>query len=125
LLPTVRLVNGIAALAVHDPRLPLDQAAALMQEAAQEMDVADIQTTDDGIDVLGANGAIARADDLASAIEQACTALLADGGELITLLLAPDDATAVDSDALEEKLGAEVLVYPADGLGTLGHIGVE
>nr|VDG63784.1 Dihydroxyacetone kinase family protein [Streptococcus thermophilus] len=125
LLPTVRLVNGIAALAVHDPRLPLDQAASLMKEAAEEMDVADIQAADSGVEVVNSNGPIAEAADLPTAIEEACVTLLAGGGELVTLLLAPDDAAVVNRDALEEKLGAEVLVYPADGLATLGHIGVE
>ena len=59
------------------------------------------------------------------AVDKACRALLESGGELVTLLLESGAAEAVDVDALEDALEAEVLMYPADGLGTLGQIGVE
>lgn len=128
LLPTVRLVAGIAALAVHDPRQPVEQAAALMLEAASEMDVADIEASESGtgpIRVVGPHGVIAEGESVGEAVDKACRAMLVDGGEMVTILLAPHAAEELDADALEASLGAEVHVYPADGVGTLGQIGVE
>ena len=132
LLPTVRLVNGIAAVSVHDPRLPVAQAAELMREAAEEMAVADIVDSGNSIEVIAGGGAstngstaIASGEELEAVLIAACAAMLTGGGELVTLLLAPADAAVLDPDELEEKLDAEVVIYPADGLGSRGQLGVE
>ena len=125
LLPTVRLVNGIAAVSVHDPRLPVSEAAALMSEAAEEMAVADIVTTTNGVEVVTRDTLVARAATLTDAVREAATTMLDGGGELVTILVAPQDVAAVDVEVLEADLDAEVVVYPADGLGSTGQLGVE
>lgn len=125
LLPTVRLVNGIAAVSVHDPRLPVYEAAALMSEAAEEMAVADILTTTNGVEIVARDTLVVRAATLTDAVREAATTMLDGGGELVTILVAPRDVAAVDVEALEADLDAEVVVYPADGLGSTGQLGVE
>lgn len=126
-LSTTRLVGGIAALAVHDPRLPLEAAAAHMDEAADDMRAADIVGTAGGkiTVVTPVDGVLAEEETVQRAVDKACRAMLESGGELVTLLLESSLAAELDADALEDALDAEVLVYPADGLGTLGQIGVE
>lgn len=126
-LSTTRLVGGIAALAVHDPRLPLEAAAAHMDEAADDMRAADIVGTAGGkITVVApVDGVLAEEETVQRAVDKACRAMLESGGELVTLLLEPALSAELDADVLEDALDAEVLVYPADGLGTLGQIGVE
>lgn len=126
-LSTEKLVGGIAALAVHDPRQPLEAAAAQMDEAAADMRAADIVRTGDSeitVAALG-TGVVAADENVARAVDKACRAMLESGGELVTLLLDPDVASELDVEELEESLGAEILVYPADGLDVLGQIGVE
>ena len=127
ILSTMSLVGGIAALAVHDPRLPLEAAAAQMDEAAADMRAADIVRTAGGnITVVApVDEVLAEEETVQRAVDKACRAMLDAGGELVTLLLDSDAAEQLDPDALQEALDAEVLVYPADGLGTIGQIGVE
>lgn len=127
ILSTMSLVGGIAALAVHDPRLPLEAAAAQMDEAAADMRAADIVRTAGGhITVVApVDEVLAEEETVQRAVDKACRAMLDAGGELVTLLLDSDAAEELDPDALQETLNAEVLVYPADGLGTIGQIGVE
>lgn len=127
ILSTMSLVGGIAALAVHDPRLPLEAAAAQMDEAAADMRAADVVRTAGGnITVVApVDEVLAEEETVQRAVDKACRAMLDAGGELVTLLLDSNAAEELDPDALQETLNAEVLVYPADGLGTIGQIGVE
>ena len=127
ILSTMSLVGGIAALAVHDPRLPLEAAAAQMDEAAADMRAADVVRTAGGnITVVApVDEVLAEEETVQRAVDKACRAMLDAGGELVTLLLDSNAAEELDPDALAETLDAEVLVYPADGLGTIGQIGVE
>ena len=137
ILPTVRLVSGIAALSVHDPAQPLATAAFAMSEAAGEMRTALAFRAEKGALTLG--GAVARgdvvvtsrgehmliADEPMEAVERACRRLLEHGGEQVSILFDPNELRA---DALEElagKLGVDVMVYPADGLQACAEIGVE
>ena len=137
ILPTVRLVSGIAALSVHDPAQPLATAAFTMSEAAGEMRTALAFRAEKGALTLG--GAVAKgdvvvtsrgehlliADEPMEAVERACRRLLEHGGEQVTVLFDPSELRA---DALEElagKLGVDVMVYPADGLQACAEIGVE
>lgn len=137
ILPTVRLVSGIAALSVHDPAQPLATAAFAMSEAAGEMRTALAFRAEKGGLTLG--GAVARgdvvvtsrgehmliADEPMEAVERACRRLLEHGGEQVSILFDPNELRA---DALEElagKLGVDVMVYPADGLQACAEIGVE
>lgn len=137
LLPTVRLVSGIAALAVHDPDQPLATAAFTMSEAAGEMRTALAQRAEKGALLPG--GAVAKGDVIVTtrgefltmadtpfeAVEKACRRLLESGGEQVTVLYSPDALTAADLGGLEAKLGVEVMIYPADALGACAEIGVE
>ena len=137
ILPTVRLVSGIAALSVHDPAQPLATAAFTMSEAAGEMRTALAFRAERGALTLG--GAVAKgdvvvtsrgehlliADEPMEAVERACRRLLEHGGEQVSVLFDPSELRA---DALEElagKLGVDVMVYPADGLQACAEIGVE
>ncbi|WP_311389328.1 DAK2 domain-containing protein [Corynebacterium haemomassiliense] len=137
ILPTVRLVSGIAALSVHDPAQPLATAAFTMSEAAGEMRTALAFRAEKGALTLG--GAVAKgdvvvtsrgehlliADEPMDAVERACRRLLEHGGEQVSILFDPSELRA---DALEElagKLGVDVMVYPADGLQACAEIGVE
>lgn len=108
IVPTGRLVSGIAALSVHDPQAPVGVAAYTMSEAAASMRTAiltpaDVRTT------------------VEAAAEAACRELLAEGGEHVILLT----GTEVDVDKLDAALHVDVMAYPADGLGHLLEIGVE
>ncbi|MCT1412110.1 DAK2 domain-containing protein [Corynebacterium sanguinis] len=109
-LPTVRLVTGIAALAVHDAALDMDVAAETMAEAAEEMRTAVVEH---------ASGAPE------DAVAEACAHLLEGGGELISVLYDPVEIPSLDHDLLSTTLGAEVRIYPADSLGAIAEIGVE
>ena len=137
ILPTVRLVSGIAALSVHDPAQPLATAAFTMSEAAGEMRTALAFRAEKGALTVG--GAVAKgdvvvtsrgehlliADEPMEAVERACRRLLEHGGEQVSVLFDPSELRA---DALEElagKLGVDVMVYPADGLQACAEIGVE
>lgn len=137
ILPTVRLVSGIAALSVHDPAQPLATAAFTMSEAAGEMRTALAFRAEKGALTVG--GAVAKgdvvvtsrgehlliADEPMEAVERACRRLLEHGGEQVSILF---DSNELRADALEElagKLGVDVMVYPADGLQACAEIGVE
>lgn len=137
ILPTVRLVSGIAALTLHDPDQPLATAAFAMSEAAGEMRTAVAHRAPRAGLLLG--GAVAKgdvvvtthgelvlvADDAVEAIETTCRRFLERGGEQISILFDPEEVTARALDELGERLGVDTLTYPADGLGAIAEIGVE
>lgn len=140
LLPTVRLVSGIAALAVHDPDQPLATAAFTMSEAAGEMRTAVAHRAEKGALVPG--GAVGKGDVVVTsrgelllidespltAVAGACRRLLEGGGEQVTILFDPAGEAALTADELRDlapELGVDVMVYPADGLGACAEIGVE
>ena len=106
IVPTSRLVSGIAALSVHDPEAPIGVAAYTMTEAAAAMRTAIVATPTHSVE---------------EATEAACRRLLADGGEHVILLT----GTGVDVDKLDAALDVDVMAFPADGLGHLVEIGVE
>ena len=137
LLPTVRLVSGVAALSVHDPSQPLATAAFSMSEAAGEMRTAvahrapragllqggpvakgDIVVSTHGENILIADTPI-------QAVQETCRRLLARGGEQVTVFYNPKEFAAEQLAALERDLGVDVFAYPADGLGAIAEIGVE
>ncbi|MFC6146588.1 DAK2 domain-containing protein [Corynebacterium nasicanis] len=106
IVPTARLVSGIAALSVHDPEAPIGVAAYSMTEAAAAMRTAIVTTASASIE---------------DATVAACRELLAEGGEHVILLT----GTEVDVDKLDAALDVDVMAFPADGLGHLVEIGVE
>lgn len=108
IVPTGRLVSGIAALSVHDAQAPVGVAAYTMSEAAASMRTATV-TREDVTTTVEA------------AVEAACRILLAEGGEHVILLTGME----VDVEKLDEALHVDVMAFPADGLGHLVEIGVE
>ncbi|WP_304348935.1 DAK2 domain-containing protein [Corynebacterium frankenforstense] len=135
LLPTARLLSGIAALAVHDPGQPVGVAAYVMQEAAAGMRTAVLVRAEsarltpagpcarDDVLVLEGETVTAVAEDVAEAVESTCRRLLSAGGEQVSLLL----HESVDLDELElaERLGVDVMAFPAGDIDELVEIGVE
>ncbi|MEX3505241.1 DAK2 domain-containing protein [Corynebacterium sp. LK2510] len=136
-LPTVRLVSGIAALAVHDANQPLSTVAYTMSEAAGEMRTAALQRAE--IAGLVQGGAVSKGDlivvahgeislaptDPLAGVEFACRRMLEHGGEQVSILYAPEEFARFDADPLAAALDVDVLAYPADGLGAVAEIGVE
>ncbi|MER6196683.1 DAK2 domain-containing protein [Streptomyces sp. NPDC001586] len=114
-VPTRSAVQGLAALAVHDPDGSFDEDVVAMTAAAGatrygELAVAERQSfTSAGIcqagDVLGLiDGDVAViGTDLAETAEAVLERMLGSGGELVTLVLGPEVA-----DALAERLEAYV-----------------
>ncbi|MCX7541904.1 DAK2 domain-containing protein [Corynebacterium sp. P5848] len=148
ILPTARLVSGIAALAVHDPDQPVAVDSYAMAEAAGSMRTAVLQRAEKAaltlagpcsrgdILVTSGTGVLFVADDLQTALEQTCSRLLGRGGELVTLLLTDEAAAELDlarftdhlpgsNRSVEGGADVEVMVYPAEGLAHLAEVGVE
>lgn len=142
LVPTGRLVSGIAALAVHDPDAPLGVAAYAMAEAAGAMRTAVLDRA--GKAALTQAGPCAKGDIIATAmgeiilVAEEITEALADtarrllegGGEQVTVLATPEVVEELTPAALRSRLGragrdVEVIIYPAEGMEQLAEIGVE
>ncbi|MET7569853.1 DAK2 domain-containing protein [Streptomyces sp. NPDC005492] len=141
LIPTRSAVQGIAALAVHEPERRFDEDVVAMTSAAgatryAEVAVAERQSwTMAGIcqagDVLGlvdGDVAVIGADVTATA-RAVLDRMLAAGGELVTLVLG-DEAPADVADILEVHvretyLAVDTVVYRGGRQGALLLIGVE
>lgn len=141
LLPTMNLVRGLAAIAMHDPAQPLAVDTYAMAESATAMRVAQIvharraRLTQAGPcskdDILAQSGedVIAVGEDIMGTVIAACRRLLDPNGEQVTLLVDSD----LISEVTQEKVLAgmpphrnvDVIVYPADNLRCLVEIGVE
>ncbi|WP_329160561.1 DAK2 domain-containing protein [Streptomyces sp. NBC_01717] len=141
LIPTRAAVQGIAALAVHEPDRSFDEDVVAMTAAAGatrygELAVAERQSwTMAGIcqagDILGLiEGDVAViGEDVPSTARAVIDRMLAAGGELVTLVLGEDVPDAL-ADALEEHvregyLAVDTVVYRGGGQGTPLLIGVE
>ncbi|MFI8535937.1 DAK2 domain-containing protein [Streptomyces aquilus] len=141
LIPTRSAVQGIAALAVHEPGRRFDEDVVSMTSAAgatryAEVAVAERQSwTLAGIceagDVLGLiEGDVAViGSDVTSAAETVLDRMLSAGGELVTLVLG-DDAPDSIADHLEARvreayLAVDTVVYRGGRQGALLLIGVE
>ncbi|MGW7366252.1 DAK2 domain-containing protein [Streptomyces sp. NPDC054841] len=140
LIPTRSAVQGIAALAVHEPGRRFDEDVVAMTSAAGatrygELTVAERQSfTSAGVcqagDVLGlieGDVAVIGAD-LATTAETVLDRMLSAGGELVTLVL-PNDAPPELADRLETHvregyLAVDTLIYHG-GEGAPLLIGVE
>ncbi|MFJ4272999.1 DAK2 domain-containing protein [Streptomyces coelicoflavus] len=141
LIPTRSAVQGIAALAVHEPERRFDEDVVAMTSAAgatrhAEVTVAERQSwTTAGIcqagDVLGLiDGDVAVIG--ADVSEVAATVLdrmLSAGGELVTLVLG-DEAPQAVADRLEARvrdayLAVDTVVYRGGRQGALLLVGVE
>ncbi|MGC5002587.1 DAK2 domain-containing protein [Streptomyces sp. NBC_00353] len=141
LIPTRAAVQGIAALAVHEPDRSFDEDVVTMTAAAGatrygELAVAERQSwTMAGIcqagDILGLiEGDVAViGEDVPGTARAVIDRMLAAGGELVTLVLGEDVPDAL-ADALEEHvregyLAVDTVVYRGGGQGTPLLIGVE
>ncbi|OQR59795.1 dihydroxyacetone kinase [Streptomyces maremycinicus] len=141
LIPTRSAVQGIAALAVHEPDRRFDEDVVSMTSAAgatryAEVTVAERQSwTMAGIcqagDVLGLiDGDVAViGSDVAAAAETVLNRMLAAGGELVTLVLgdeAPEGvAERLEARVREAYLAVDTVVYRGGRQGALVLIGVE
>lgn len=129
ILPTARLVSGIAALAVHDAAQPLAADTYAMAEAAGSMRTAELARSGDDVVVTAGADIVLIAADIQSAVERAVTRLLHNGGELVTLLVTYEAERELDveklRETLEDRKNVEIMVYPAEGIDKLVEIGVE
>lgn len=102
IVPTAGLINGIAAVAVHDPHQPIAVDAYAMAEAAREVRTKTLDVPDE----------------LAAAVGS----MLASDGELVTILT----SVPVDGDELRRDYPeVEFDIYPAEGMDHMIEIGVE
>ncbi|MEU6356075.1 DAK2 domain-containing protein [Streptomyces sp. NPDC047072] len=141
LIPTRSAVQGIAALAVHEPERRFDEDVVQMTSAAgatryAEVAVAERQSwTMAGIcqagDVLGIiDGDVAViGSDVSATAESVLERMLSAGGELVTLVLG-DEAPEAVADRLEARvreayLAVDTVVYRGGRQGALLLIGVE
>ncbi|MDH6219337.1 DAK2 domain-containing protein [Streptomyces pseudovenezuelae] len=141
LIPTRSAVQGIAALAVHEPERRFDEDVVSMTSAAgatryAEVEVAERQSwTMAGIcqagDVLGLiDGDVAViGSDVTATAEAVLDRMLSAGGELVTLVLgddAPDSVTTrLEARVREAYLAVDTVVYRGGRQGALLLIGVE
>ncbi|MET9761700.1 DAK2 domain-containing protein [Streptomyces sp. NPDC006372] len=141
LIPTRSAVQGIAALAVHEPERRFDEDVVSMTSAAgatryAEVTVAERQSwTMAGIcqagDVLGLiDGDVAViGSDVTATAETVLDRMLAAGGEMVTLVLgdeAPDTvAEHLQGRVREGYLAVDTVVYRGGRQGSLLLIGVE
>ncbi|MER7055280.1 MULTISPECIES: DAK2 domain-containing protein [unclassified Streptomyces] len=141
LIPTRSAVQGIAALAVHEPERRFDEDVVAMTSAAgatrhAEVTVAERQSwTTAGIcqagDVLGlVDGDVAVIGaDVTQVAETVLDRMLAAGGELVTLVLgdgAPETVAAhLEARVREAYLAVDTVVYQGGRQGALLLIGVE
>ncbi|WP_330325035.1 DAK2 domain-containing protein [Streptomyces pseudovenezuelae] len=141
LIPTRSAVQGIAALAVHEPERRFDEDVVQMTSAAgatryAEVTVAERQSwTMAGIcqagDVLGLiDGDVAViGSDITLTAEAVLDRMLSAGGELVTLVLG-DEAPEIVAERLEVRvresyLAVDTVVYRGGRQGALLLIGVE
>lgn len=108
-LDTHTLVGGLAALAVHDPHNDFDDDLEEMADAVSVQRCA--ETT-------------------AGAMQDELDALLAEGGELVTILWSSPEVSEQQIDQLrahvaETRPDVELHDYRADGMGSAVEIGVE
>ncbi|MFF4350816.1 DAK2 domain-containing protein [Streptomyces sp. NPDC001530] len=141
LIPTRSAVQGIAALAVHEPERRFDEDVVAMTSAAgatryAEVAVAERQSwTMAGIcqagDVLGLiDGDVAViGSDITATAETVLDRMLAAGGEMVTLVLGDDAPDAIaarlESRVRESYLAVDTVVYRGGRQGALLLIGVE
>ncbi|MET7287563.1 DAK2 domain-containing protein [Streptomyces sp. NPDC005573] len=141
LIPTRSAVQGIAALAVHEPDRRFDEDVVQMTSAAgatryAEVVVAERQAwTSAGIcqagDVLGLiDGDVAViGPDVTATAETVLDRMLRAGGELVTLVTGDDTpetvATHLETRVRETYLAVDTVVYQGGHQGALLLIGVE
>lgn len=141
MLPSSSTVQGLAALAVHDPsRVAADDAFTMSEAAAStrwgslriapERALTLVGTCEpgDGLGLIG-HEVVVIAPDASEAGRRLLDQVLGVGGEMLTLLLgaaAPDGLADMLIDHVDRHHpGVEVLVYPGGQDGDLLQLGVE
>lgn len=141
IVPTQSVVQGLAALAVHDPDTSLSLAGFAMADAASAVRLARLEHAPHAAltlvgpcgagDVLGYIGhdvAVIEQEPRA-ALQAVVERLMATGGEMITILAGPELAEADLDDvaaALQQAYpDVELVTYRSGHTGALAHIGVE
>ncbi|WP_327697921.1 DAK2 domain-containing protein [Streptomyces sp. NBC_00459] len=141
LIPTRSAVQGIAALAVHEPERRFDEDVVAMTSAAgatryaelavaerQSWTMAGICQTGDVLGLIDGDVAVIGSDVTATA-EAVIDRMLQAGGEMVTLVLgdeAPEDiAGHLEARVREGYLAVDTVVYRGGRQGALLLIGVE
>lgn len=141
LLPTSSMVQGLAALAVHDDgRAAVDDGFAMSEAAAstrwgsvrvaseRALTLMGTCEAGDGLGLLG-HEVVVIAGDAEEAGRRLLDKVLGLGGELVTLLLGADAgdglAAALTDHVARNHPGVEVLVYPGGQDTDLVQVGVE
>ncbi|MGW5607806.1 DAK2 domain-containing protein [Streptomyces sp. NPDC003753] len=141
LIPTRSAVQGIAALAVHEPERRFDEDVVAMTSAAGATRYAEVTVAAErswtmaGIcqagDVLGLidGDVVVIGSEVTATAETVLTRMLAAGGELVTLVLADEAPEAVaehlEARVRESYLAVDTVVYRGGRQGPLLLIGVE
>ncbi|CAM5549618.1 DAK2 domain-containing protein [Streptomyces griseomycini] len=141
LIPTRSAVQGIAALAVHEPERRFDEDVVSMTSAAGATRYAEVTVAEHrswtmaGIcqagDVLGLiDGDVAViGQDLTAVAETVLDRMLAAGGEMVTLVIGDETPEAVaghlEARVREGYLAVDTVVYHGGRQGALLLIGVE
>ncbi|MFI6867231.1 DAK2 domain-containing protein [Nocardia sp. NPDC050406] len=141
MLPCASMVQGLAALAMHDAgRIAVDDVFAMSEAAAgtrwgslrvapeRALTIVGTCEAGDGLGLVG-HDVVVIDSDVRAAAHTLLDRMLGLGGELVTILLgeqAPEDF----ADELSEHItagfpGVEVVVYPGGQAGDLVQIGVE
>ncbi|MEV0028127.1 DAK2 domain-containing protein [Nocardia sp. NPDC050793] len=141
LLPSGSMVQGLAALAVHDRgRIAVDDAFAMSEAAAatrwgslraashRALTMVGTCEPGDGLGLVG-HDVVVIDRDVRGAAQTLLDRMLGLGGELVTLLMGAD-ADAGLAEELSAHIarsfpGVEVTVYPGGQQGDLAQIGVE
>ncbi|MFD4266150.1 DAK2 domain-containing protein [Rhodococcus sp. NPDC058481] len=141
LLPSSSMVQGLAALAVHDPgRAAVDDVFAMSEAAAttrwgslrvageRSLTLMGTCEAGDGLGLIGRE-VVVIAPDAAEAGRRLIDQVLGVGGELLTLLLGaevPDGlADLLSAHVTAHHPGIEVLIYEGGQSGDLLQLGVE
>lgn len=141
ILPTQSIVQGLAALAVHDPNTSLSLDGFAMADAASSTRFARLDTADSAArtvvgpckpgDILGYIGhdVAVVSDSPATALHEIVTTLVAFGGEMLTIIATPHLPDTLVS-AVTDQLRAthpdlEIVTYRTGGGDALAYIGVE
>lgn len=142
LLPTSSMVQGLAALAVHDPsRAGSDDSYAMAAAAAatrwgsvqrarsRALTMAGVCEPGDCLGLVGREVLVID-EDLTGAAAKLADLMLAAGGELVTVLAGQDGAGRYLAESLEQHLqhahpGIDIMVYPGGQGDDILQIGVE
>lgn len=141
MLPSTSMVQGLAALAVHDPtRAAVDDAFAMSEAAAgtrwASLRIADVRSLTwvgtcepgDGLGLVG-HEVVVIGGDVISAGRALLDQLLSAGGEMVTVVRGAGDTADTTSRLVEyvahRHPGVEVIVYDGGQPGDVMQLGVE